>query len=244
MDSITAAAVAGFGMGVGLGLLGAIPITFAIWVTWMAVRRWGPSRLRGPLRGFPIVSVVVPVLVISIPAGCSSVFLVSARQPASAQMIASVEVPLRTPADHADLLALLRRNALAGGLHVDDGTERWIQFRRGAPSDEPPDARNVLTKTIYVGVYRGTNDSDMEMEVDDGGHQGRAWLTFFRGKRPELATKTRVQLLAEIKHRWPDARDVPVMPNGGLPLADDLVWTGTSYAVKPERLAAYARPRR
>jgi hypothetical protein len=137
-------------------------------------------------------------------------------------------------------LAILRRVAGEEGLHVDDGTEQWLQFRRGAPANEPPFARDVLTKTIYVGVYRGTNDDDMEMDVDDGGHQGRAWLTFFRGKQPELTAKVRVQVMSEIKRRWPDARDVPVMASGALPLADDLVWNGTTYVVKPNRLAGYA----
>jgi hypothetical protein len=240
MDSISAAALAMFEAAFGLGLLGAIAVTCAIWVIWIAVRRWGPASLRGPRRGFPFVAIAIPALVIAIPAGCAGVFLIPHPQPASAKQVAAVEVPLRTAADHADLMLMLRRNAREGGLHVDDGTDEWIKFRLGAPSNEPPAARNVLTKTIYVGVYRGNDDRDMEMDVDDGGHQGRAWLTFFRGKHPQLATKVRVQLLAEIQRRWPDARNVPVMPNGALPLADDLVWTGTSYVVKPERLADYA----
>lgn len=122
---------------------------------------------------------------------------------------------------------------------MDDGTERWIRFRRNAPADESPFVRNMLTKTISVSVWRGADDSDLQVSVDDGGHQGRAWLTFFRGEHPELATKVRVELLAEIKRRWPEARDIPVMPSGSLPFAEDLVWTGTAYAVKAERLPAY-----
>ncbi|TAL29889.1 MAG: hypothetical protein EPN98_19030 [Phenylobacterium sp.] len=162
----------------------------------------------------------------------------SVEQPASSQQIAAIEVSLRTPADRADLLAMLHRHARAGGLHVDDVSERW---RRLDTSDHPPAARDVLTKTIYVGLWRGVEDDDMEVMVDDGGHQGRPWLTFRRGKHPELASRVRVGLLADIKRRWPDARDVPVMPNGALPLANDLVWTGGGYAVKAERVAGYAR---
>jgi hypothetical protein len=77
--------------------------------------------------------------------------------------------------------------------------------------------------------------------VDDGGHQGRPWLTFLRGKHPKLASKVRADLLADIKGRWPEARNVPIMPNGGLPIANDLVWTGTIYVVKPDRSAAYSQ---
>lgn len=134
---------------------------------------------------------------------------------------------------------MLHRHAEAEGLHVDDGSRRWIEFRRGAPPDESPFVRDVLTKTIYVSVWRGAGDKDLEVSVDDGGHQGRPWLTFLRGDRPELATKARIRLLAEIRARWPEARDIPVTPNGRLPLAHDLVWTGASYVVKPERAAAY-----
>ena len=113
-------------------------------------------------------------------------------------------------------------------------------MRRDAPSNEPAFAKSVLTKTIYASVWRGSDDTDEQILVDDGGHQGRAWLTFGQGEKPALASKLRTQVLGEIKRRWPDVREVPVMPNGRLPLADDLLWTGTSYVVKPERAAAYS----
>jgi hypothetical protein len=153
--------------------------------------------------------------------------------------VAAVEVPLQTPADRADLLAMLRRLAGENGCHLDDVTAKWVEMRRDAPPDEPAFAKSVLTKTIYAGVWRGSDDTDEEISVDDGGHQGRAWVTFSQGEKPALATKLRTQVLGEIKRRWPDVREVPVMPNGAIPLADDLLWTGMSYIVKPERAAAY-----
>jgi hypothetical protein len=158
-------------------------------------------------------------------------------QPESIRTVAAIEVPLRTPADRADLLAMLNRRAAEAGLHVNDGTEEWIELRKGATSsDESSFARSVLDKTIYVGVWR---DRDPVILLDDGGHQGWPWLSFSRGKNPALATKTRTRLLAEIRARWPEARDVPVTSTGGLPLANDLIWTGKAYAVKPERMSAY-----
>lgn len=90
-------------------------------------------------------------------------------------------------------------------VHVNDGTEEWIKFRKGAASsDESSFARSVLDKTIYVGVWC---DQDAEILVDDGGHQGRPWLIFARGEDPDLATKMRTRLLSEIRARWPEARD-------------------------------------
>lgn len=160
------------------------------------------------------------------------------EQPVSNQQIAAVEVPLLTPTDRADFLAMLHRHAKAGGLHVDDVSEQWRLL--GERSGDPPEARSQLAKTIYVGLWRGERDDDPEVLVDDGGHQGRAWATFLRGKHPELATKVRTGLMAEITERWPSARPIPVMPNGALPLHSDVVWTGTAYVVKPDRIAAYA----
>ena len=242
MGPIESAAAALFVAAIGLGVLGALAAYCAIWITWIVLRRWGPRGVRGPTSGFPRMTVAILILVIGLPIGCVVVIANPPRQPPSNRQIAAVEVPLRTPADHADLLAMLRGIAREGGLHVDDDTEQWIQFRRQMPdAEEPESVRNDLTKTIDVGVWRGADDSDMEMAVDDGGHQGRAWIMFLRGKQPELATRNRVRLLAEIRRRWPDARDVPVMPDGSLLSADDLVWTGASYVVKPKRIAAYTR---
>lgn len=158
---------------------------------------------------------------------------------ASDQVVAVVEAPLHTPRDRADLLAMLRDHAAQSDLHLDDGTQEWIEFRQNAPADESPFVRNLLTKTIYVSISRGRKNGSAEVLVDDGGHQGRPWLIFLKGDHPELATTARVRLIANIKARWPDARDVPVMSDGAAPLADDLIWTGTAYAVKSKRQSAY-----
>jgi hypothetical protein len=144
--------------------------------------------------------------------------------------------------DRADLLTMLRRDAFDGELHVDDDSRGWIEFRRHAPDNEPPFVKSVLTKTIYVGLWRGANDDDPEVIVDDGGHQGHPWLTFYMGKHPELASMFRARLLADVKRRWPDARTVPIMPDGALPLSNDLTWTGKSYVVRASGLAATANP--
>lgn len=161
-------------------------------------------------------------------------------QPASNEQVAAVEVLLRTPADRADFLAMLHKHARAGGLHVDDVSEQWRQLERDHRGPAW-DARDVRSRTIAVGLWRGAEDDDPEVLVDDGGRHGRPWLTFLRGKHPELAAKLRAELQADIRRRWPGARDVPVMPSGALPLDQDLTWTGTAYVVKPERIAAYAK---
>jgi len=129
------------------------------------------------------------------------------EQPERLRYVAAVEIDMRTPADRADLLAMLRRHAAAGGLHVDDVSEPAAQNTALPPSERP---------TIYVGVWRGSADDDLEVTVDDTFHQGRPWIVFSRGARPELAAALREALLRDISRRWPGARRLPIDPSGGL----------------------------
>lgn len=148
--------------------------------------------------------------------------------------VAVIEVPLRTTVDHDDLIALMRRLAAANRMHVDDDSEKWAAFQRSLPSNEPVDTR----ATIYVGVWRGSDDEDFEVSVSDMMHLGRAWVTFLQDGRDDLPADKREQVLAEIRRRWPDARSVPVLPSGGEPLAEDLRLTPQGY-----KIAASAAPR-
>jgi hypothetical protein len=138
----------------------------------------------------------------------------------------AIEVNVGTPADRADLLALLRRHAAADGLHVDD-----VSGTAQAP----------LGRTIYVGVWRGAEDDDMEMSVDDTGHAGRAWVIFSRGAQPERAARLRRIVAADIMRRWPEARHIPVTPWGGLPSAADLRPTSQGYEIDPAVAPRYAQ---
>jgi hypothetical protein len=97
-------------------------------------------------------------------------------------------------------------------------------------------------RTIYVGVWRGENDDEAEVLVDDGFHPGRAWITFPRGVQPARSTRVREPLLAEIRRRWPNARALPILPSGGLPLEDDLVPVGDSFRVAPSAAVRYELP--
>ncbi|CAN7179485.1 hypothetical protein LJR225_000431 [Phenylobacterium sp. LjRoot225] len=154
--------------------------------------------------------------------------------------VAAIEAPISTAADRADLVKLLTKEAAAdGGLHVDDATERWASLyaankRDGHPL--PPEIR----ATIDIGIWRGSRDDDLEASADDRGHLGRVWIVFFEGEQPEKSAKARAGILAAVRGRWPEARDIPLMPNGELPSAGDLVWMGRAYTVKPERLASYS----
>ncbi|GEM_PF-1654165 len=164
-------------------------------------------------------------------AGCAPV-----EQPASAQNVASIEIPLETRRDHDDLVAMLRRHAAADGqdgIHVDDVTTAWVDFLPHTEAIAPEDRG-----TIFVGVWRGANDDVQEIRVSDLFHPGRAWLTFVRGEPAARSTRLREGLLAEIRVRWPEAKTLPVM-DGVIPLPEHMEVVDGAYRVIPSRAADY-----
>ena len=161
--------------------------------------------------------------------GCAPV-----SQPDRLRFEAAVEVPMSEPADRRDLIAMLQRHAAAGGLHVDDNSDE-ARGSGGEPSV-------IAGRTIYIGVFRGSEDDDMEVSVDDGGHPGRAWVIFSRGAHPDLAARTRAALRDDIFRRWPSAQRLPVLPSGGLPLASDLRLTPNGYGIARSAARDYQLP--
>lgn len=156
----------------------------------------------------------------------------------SVRTVAAVEVLLQTGADRTDLVAILRRHAAADGeLHVDDVSDKWREFQQEA--DTPAATR----MSIYVGVWRGANDDAIEASVTDMGHIGRAWVMFLKGRLPDRTAKFRRGVLADIERRWPNAKALPVLPTGGLPLRDDLRMTPTGYKIDSAAAATYGIPK-
>ena len=155
----------------------------------------------------------------------------------SVRTVAAIEIPLGTADDRADLVAMLRRHAAASGLHVDDVSEGTREFEEQANLLSPEDRG-----TIYVGVWRGADDEEAEVLVDDRFHPGRAWVTFPRGRQPDRSTRVREGLLPELRRRWPEAHVLPILPTGGLPLADDLTMTETGYKIVRSAAARYELP--
>jgi hypothetical protein len=172
---------------------------------------------------------LLPFVALAI-SGCSPV-----KQPESIKFVAAVALPLERPSDRSDLIAILRRDASAGGLHVEDVSDAWA--RLGARERDP-----LLRKSIYIGLWRGFLHGDLEVTVDDGGHPGRPWVIFSRGEHPTLAGQFRDGLLRDINHRWPDALELPISPSGGLPLVQDLRATPTGYKIVRSAAAGYGLP--
>jgi len=221
------------GAGLGLGVLAAAAGTVAIWLVWLLARRWRSNGPQGSANGFPVIRIALALLLITLPAGCAWV-MKPQPQPASLRLVQAVEIELATPADRADLIAILRDHAARNGLHLDDVSQNWVELGRGEIATSP------AKKSIYIGVWRTTSDRDFLVGVDDGGHLSRAWITFHQGEFPSQAANLRRELLADIRRRWPEARDLPVTASGGLPLDRDLVLRGRAYTIRPGRVSAYA----
>jgi hypothetical protein len=152
----------------------------------------------------------------------------------SVRTVAAMEVVLRSAADRADLLSILRRRAAADpSLHVDDVSARWRDLAAGAASLPEVDG------TIYVGIWRGENDDELEVDANDMGHKGRVWLTFPKGTQPDRSTKLSTGLIGAVRDRWPDAEPLPVLPSGALALSTDLRKTSAGYKVAKSAAGRY-----
>ncbi|MEO6217856.1 MAG: hypothetical protein ABIO86_17645 [Sphingomonas sp.] len=148
------------------------------------------------------------------------------NDPQAKKYVAAIEIPIVASADRNDLLAILRSRAPKAGLHMDDLSERLGLY---PIRDENSSLRSL--GTIYVGIWHGKRDNDLEVVIGDAGHPGRAWVGFLRGKKPVRAERFRQDLTREIRKRWPLAQLIPVLPSGGLPSADDLLPTESGYKI-------------
>jgi hypothetical protein len=54
---------------------------------------------------------------------------------------------------------------------------------------------------------------------------GLVWIMFSKGGHPDLAARFRQRVRAKIIQRWPDARSLPIMPTGSIPLRHHMVLT-------------------
>lgn len=150
------------------------------------------------------------------------------------RLVAAIEVPLSDRRDRNDLVAILRQNAAASGLHVDDVSAEWREFEQHARQIAP--AEQV---TFNVGVWYGTDDDELVVLADDRFHQGRAWVSFLRGVKPDRFKSYRESTMKAVRARWPEARIIPILPWGGLPHARDLVLTPTGYKISRSAAADY-----
>lgn len=155
------------------------------------------------------------------------------RQPESNKTVAAIEVPLFSAEDRTEFLAMLDSVASEQDLHIDSATEDEMAFVGKGISAAP--------KWMNATVWRGSDDGDAEVSMmDANSHPGRVWMMFSKGGQPELTKKFRDQAMRHIFRRWPKTKHIPIMPNGALPLRDDLIETRDGYKVNPAVESTYA----
>ena len=151
------------------------------------------------------------------------------EQPTWTKTVAAYEVPLPTAADKARFTRLLVKEAEAEGYHVDVATPHEL-------ANQPI--------SFNASVWRGVDDEEsMASAMDFQDRIGRVWIGFPLGQNPQLSARFRDKLVPNIKREWPNTASLPIMPNGAIPLTEDLVRAPKGYVVKPSAAAKYAEGR-
>lgn len=149
-------------------------------------------------------------------------------QPESLETVAAYEVPLPTTSDKERFLDLLREVAEIEGYHVDAASPSELEV-----------ISKVTPITFNASVWRGDDEESMASAMDFSDRIGRVWISFPKGEDPSRSTRFRERLVPQIKKAWPGTASLPIMPNGALPLTDDLVRTPEGYGVKPSAASKY-----
>lgn len=153
-------------------------------------------------------------------------------QPESAQTVAAFEVPLPSPGERAEFLAIVRRAAQVEGLHVDADSDEDLANR----ADAIPEAR----MSIHAAVWRGKDDDEsLATIMDQADHLGQVWIMFSKGEDQQLAERFRHRAMLAIKARWPSTLSLPIIDRTTIPLRQDLIRTPTGYRLNPAAQSRY-----
>lgn len=98
----------------------------------------------------------------------------------------------------------------------------------------------VSPMTFSAAVWRGKDDDEsIASAMDFQDHLGRVWISFSLGQDADRSKRFREALVPAIEKTWPGTASLPIMPNGAIPLARDLVRTAAGYRVEPEAAVRY-----
>lgn len=169
-------------------------------------------------------------LLLLVPGGC--------KKARSSPLLAAIEVPVASSADRQRLIAVLRQAARVDPtLHADDATTAWMAMQ-ARDTRTPPNKR----ATFYAGVWRGAKDEEPIARAMDYLHPGRVWVMFENGSRPAADRAFREAALRALAQQFPQARSLPVVTGGTLPLEADMRLTPAGYRILPQRAATYGLP--
>jgi len=146
-------------------------------------------------------------------------------------------------ADAAEIpVAVTERDQLAG-LLAAFAQRNGLYFRDTSPrAQRTSNGRQTLALAMERTLTTGRPWAEVSVTATGN---GPALITFID---PPLSSASadsasgRVQLLAEIKRKWPATLAVPVLPDGALPRQEDIRRTTQGIRIDPARAAAYHLP--
>jgi hypothetical protein len=145
---------------------------------------------------------------------------------------AVVEVPLK-PSESGQLSTLLQ------------GIAKRERFFFRDDSAYMKDTTNGQL-TVFMTLYRPLQGEKEWPEVQvqaDGDHA--PWVFFLppsEERYTQATAQTRRRIIAALRAQWPNLREVPILPHGGVPLQQDVVWTSDGYRIAAERASTYELP--
>jgi len=148
--------------------------------------------------------------------------------------VEAVELSLQSDADREELAAILRRQAQREGMFFRDDSTWMMETSKG-------------DHTVSMVLYRplGGKKEWPEVQVSNLWHVTTPWITFLEAADPQHANasqRTRDALMSELRQRWPDLRELPLLPSGGLPSWRHLRITAAGYKVAAEAATTYGLP--
>ncbi len=166
---------------------------------------------------------------ILMPFMCSVLLCCTGKQ---LRFVDAVEVQIG-PTQNAALAALLSSVAKRCELYFQDASKYMLQTTRGQ-------------FTTHMTIYRPLADKSEWPEVQVVGERGGTpWVMFLEPANQSVVRstdQTHSFIVAVLRRRWPDLRSIPILTNGGLPLASDLRWTDEGYRIIPSSAANYRLP--
>lgn len=160
----------------------------------------------------------------------AALWLVSACEPGRHLTFAdAVEVPL-DPKASGQLARVLEQAAKQEGFFFRDSSAYMRATTEGQ-------------FTVHMTMFRPLEGEKEWPEVQiqaEGDHS--PWVLFLPPAEERYAAataRTRQRILAALRERWPNLRKIPILPSGGVPLADDVVLTSRGYKVVANRASDY-----
>ena len=145
------------------------------------------------------------------------------------ELTAAYGIVASSQRERDQLLRVFERVAETEGHHMDAATGQELASQA-----------DVYEQSIKACIWVGEDDEEMLACAQDFEERlGLVFVTFYRGTDPQRNQAFRRRLLHELQTEFGQLPTIPQMPNGALPLAEDLILEDGNYAVSEENSQKY-----